>query len=101
MRFPWYYYAFAVVLFFVLMKKTNKLSLRILVSYMFLALVATLIFRNPTKGLHYELIPFRILRAQNSGKMKDLLQQMLANIIMFIPIGLLLTLSTKRNPILY
>ena len=100
MRFSWHYYAIAVVLLFALMKISNKPSRSMLVSYLFLVIVATLIFRNPTKDFHYELIPFRILRVQNGGKMKDLLQQMLANIVMFIPIGILFTFSTKRNPIL-
>lgn len=100
MRFSWYYYAIAMALLLILTRWYKNLSFSILVSYLFLVLVATLLSRNPTNNVRYKLIPFQILRVHSDGKTMDLSQQMIANIVMFVPIGSLFTLLSKRCPIL-
>lgn len=82
-----------------MMWRSKKISLSILVSYYFLLIIAAIIYRSPTKDLRCEVVPFRILRAHSVGIIKDLLQQMFANIVMFIPIGIQLPFLTTRNPI--
>lgn len=51
--------------------------------------------------MRYSLIPFRIASANNVDTFNDLLSQSMANIIMFIPVGVLLPFTRKKHIIIW
>lgn len=74
-------------------KVENKQAIIIglLVIYVFVILSETIFFRKPTDGEHLQLELFWSYKVLNiEGK------QMLANVLMFIPFGFLLSLLDKR-----
>lgn len=83
MDISWWYYAVAIVLG-VVVWKTWRWEGGMLVGYAFLVLVETLLIRKPFVGSHFQPELFWSWRVWETQK-----QQILANVNMFIPIGML------------
>ena len=67
--------------------KRKKITVGLLIAYIVFILSETLLFRKPTTGEHLQLEPFW------SYKVIDVqFNQMLCNVLLFIPIGILLKL---------
>ena len=84
------------ICFFVLMSLRKALrfsSIVLLVDYVFLLLCSTVLFRCDVRLVGYNLKPFRSYVDYFSGNSDYLLPQVLLNIFVFIPIGVLLKLS--------
>lgn len=80
----------------VLSTKRNVLSLKntliwsLLLEYVFLVLCSTVLCRDARLEYDYELTPFWSYPAYVNGR-KDLLKEVLLNIVLFVPIGFLLS----------
>ncbi len=85
---PWWYFLVAAGIVIVLVIATRKLSLPLLAGYMFLVLADTVLIRTPG-SLRYELLPFWSYRDYFNGTDTFLMKQIIANVVMFIPIGFL------------
>lgn len=94
-RMPVIYYVVATVIFVGLMVwKKKKWDLSLLIAYMFLVLAYTVLKRAQGEELNYGMEPFWSYKAIFAGgfspvSRKTLFIQILANVIMFIPIGFL------------
>lgn len=99
MRIPWFYYVIAVVMLVFLIWQTKKWSVSLLISYIFLVLAVTIMNRHSTIMWRYDIVPFKVVLMANSRRITDLLQQAIANILLFFPIGFLTPALTKKNPI--
>ena len=80
----WLYYAIAVLLCVVVWRTWKKLSLGLLIGYSFLILTETVLIRKPFLGEHIKLELFWSWKQWNVQK-----EQILTNVAMFIPIGVL------------
>ena len=67
--------------------KRKKITVGILIAYIFFILSETLLFRKPTTGEHLKLELFWSYKAINVQ-----FNQMLCNVLLFIPLGILLRL---------
>ena len=85
---PWWYFLIAAGIVIVLTIGTRKLSFSLLVGYMFLVFADTVLIRTPG-SLRYELLPFWSYRDYFNGTDTYLMKQIIANVIMFIPMGVL------------
>lgn len=79
----------------VLRNKKNRFFVSLLAAYVFLVIADVLLTRNFGGSIEYELIPFWSYHAILFGTDITILYQVIANIIMFIPIGILLPYSFK------
>ena len=91
------YYLIAIVIGIVLILVTKKWNLSVLIPYMFLVLAATVLTRDAGESAKYHLKLFwsygSAFRYQKN--------QILANIVMFIPIGVFLGFEKKRWFVVY
>ena len=85
---PWWYFVIATGIVIVLVIATRKLAFSLLVGYMFLVLADTVLIRT-SGSLRYELLPFWSYRDYFNGTDTSLMKQIIANVILFIPIGFL------------
>jgi len=85
---PWSYYLIAIGIVAVLTVTTKKWAIAILAGYMFLVLTDTVLIREVGE-LRYELLPFWSYRDYFNGTDGSLMKQIVANVVMFIPIGIL------------
>lgn len=85
---PWWYFLIAAGIVIVLVIATRKLVFSLLIGYMFLVLADTVLIRT-AGSLRYELLPFWSYRDYFNGTDTSLMKQIIANVIMFIPIGVL------------
>ena len=83
MDISWWYYAVAIVLG-VVVWKTWRWEGGLLVGYTFLVLVETLLIRRASSGIHFQPVLF-----WSWGEWAVQKNQILANVIMFVPVGLL------------
>lgn len=83
MDISWRYYAVAIVLG-VVVWKTWRWEGGMLVGYAFLVLVETLLIRRASSGIHFQPELFWSWRVWETQK-----RQILTNVVMFIPIGIL------------
>ena len=81
---PWWYYAIAILLGVFAWWLWKKPSLGLLIGYAFLILTETVLIRKPFVGEHIQLELFWSWRVWEKQH-----EQILANVIMFIPIGVL------------
>ena len=81
---PWWYYAIAVLLGVVVIWVWKRPSLGLLTGYGLLLLAETVLIRKPFIGEHLRLEPFWSWRAWDKQR-----EQILTNIVMFIPVGVL------------
>ena len=72
----------------VLIVVTKKWEAGLLFAYLFLFLAMTVLTR-PIRNMRYELIPFWSYMDYFNGTDKALLKQIIGNVLMFIPIGVL------------
>ena len=81
---PWWYYGIAVVIGLVIGIWRRKPSLGMLVGYCFLILAETVLIRRATPASHFQPELFWSWRAWDQQR-----EQILTNVVMFIPIGVL------------
>ena len=91
-KLPIIYYLIAAAIFGVLLFGRRKWDLSLLIAYMFLVLAYTVLKRSPGEELSYGMEPFWSYKAIFAGgfspvSRKTLFIQILANVVMFIPIG--------------
>ena len=67
----------------------------LLVEYVFLLFCSTVIFRTPGETRHYDFHPFWSYKAIQDGR-EDLLAENIMNVVVFIPVGLLLSIAFKQ-----
>ena len=91
---PWWYYGIAVVIG-VVVWKIWRWEGGLLAGYMFLVLAETVFIRKPFSGQHFQSQLFWSWKAWTVQK-----NQVLTNIIMFIPVGLLTGLIWKWKGLL-
>ena len=84
MDIPWWYYAIATLLGVAAWRLWKKPSLGLLVGYAFLILAETVLIRKPFVGEH---IKFELLWSWKVWSVQK--EQILANVIMFLPVGVL------------
>ena len=84
------YYLAAVVIVIVVGVFSKKWTYAFLIGYMFLVLADTVLIRRAGQMFRFELLPFWSYRDYFNGTDPTLMKQILANVIMFIPIGVLL-----------
>ena len=84
MDIPWWYYAIATLLGVTAWRVWKKPSLGLLLGYAFLILAEPVLIRKPFVGEHIKLELFWSWRAWNVQR-----GQIIANVIMFIPAGVL------------
>ena len=92
-----------VVMMIVTRKKANgRIALCAFVSYVFLVLSSVFLTRSTSTDFRYEIVPFWSYIAIIRDNDKNLISQIIANIIMFIPIGFLspYVLNIKKKSIL-
>lgn len=94
---PLGYYLIAIVIGIVLILLTKKWNISILVPYMFLVLAATVLTRDARETAKYHL---RLFWSYGSA-FRYQKNQILANVVMFIPIGVLLGFEKKRWSAVY
>lgn len=71
-----------------------KSSLKLfLAGYILILCCSTIVFRKTRRVVNYDLIPFRSYCEILNGKTEYLLPQVIMNILVFIPLGVLLTAS--------
>lgn len=87
-------------MFIALLLITKKWTASLLVPYVFLILATTVFVRVSRELPHYELIPFWSYRDYFNGTDKTLLQQIIANVILFIPVGMLLWKDKSSKAVL-
>lgn len=80
----WWYYAIAVLLGVTAWRIWKKPSLGLLIGYSFLILAETVLIRKPFSGQHFNPELFWSWKQWNVQK-----NQILTNVIMFIPVGVL------------
>ena len=74
----------------VLLRKTKKISGSLLFSYCFLVFATTVLSRSSRNTASYDLRLFRVFQIEEWWEKHDLMLQIKANILMFVPIGFLL-----------
>lgn len=67
----------------------------LLAEYVFLLYCSTVIFRHISAVREYDFTPFWSYRAYFSGNNPQLLPENVMNVVVFIPVGALLSLSTR------
>lgn len=95
MRIPLIYYCIALIVLFLLYLKTKKIALSILIAYMFLVFAQTVLIRRNAPEAYYQLIPLWV-HGIGLKSHSDIFNQMLANVVMFIPIGFLAAIVLKK-----
>ncbi len=81
---PWYYYGMAIMFGFIVRLKTKNIAYALLVFYVFAIFVGTVLCRKPFIGNHFQPKPF-----WSWEKWQEKKEQIVFNIIMYVPIGLL------------
>lgn len=89
------YYLIALVLFLLLFKTWKKVSISLLITYCFLIFATTVLARTSQDNVSYNLTPFRLFEINEWWTNHDLMLQIKANILMFVPIGFLLMLAGR------
>lgn len=90
------YYLVAAVIFLLLYRAFRKMSICLLITYCFLIFATTVLARTSQDVTSYDLTPFRLFRIEKWWMKRDLILQIQANILMFVPIGFLLMEIGKR-----
>lgn len=92
---PWWYYAIAVLLGAAAWRLWKRPSLGMLIGYAFLILAETVLIRKPFSGQHFNPELFWSWRQFSVQR-----NQIVTNILMFIPIGVLTGLNWKWKGLL-
>ena len=86
---PFYYLIAAAVLIF-LIKTIKRVSVSLLITYCFLVIATTVLSRSSQNTATINLTPFRLFQVGEWWMKQDLMLQIKANILMFVPIGFLI-----------
>ena len=89
LRIPLLYYGIAAAIYILLKKITKKHSPGLLFAYCFLVYATTVLARTTRELAELNLTPLRVLQHEGWAWQKEYLQQVTANILMFVPIGFL------------
>jgi hypothetical protein len=81
---PWWYYAIATLLGVAVWRVWGKMFSDLLVGYAFLIIAETVLIRNPFSGQHFNPELFWSWKQWKIQK-----NQILTNVIMFAPVGVL------------
>ena len=81
---PWFYYAIAILLGVVAWRVWKRPAAGVLAGYVFLILAETVLIRRATPASHFQPELFWSWRAWDQQR-----EQILTNVVMFIPIGVL------------
>lgn len=73
----------------------------LLAEYVFVLYCSTVIFRHVSSVREYDFTPFWSYRAYFSGNNPQLLPEIIMNVLVFIPVGLLLGLSSRSMTLLW
>ena len=76
----------------------RRIGLSLLVPYLFMVLTATVLVRTPTESANVVLEPFRTYLQYTKSDFWEF--QIQANILLFIPVGFLLSMVMNRSKIL-
>ena len=93
---PVNYYIIAVCILLLMLFFTKRAPLSVLIAYVFLIFSQTVLSREITSEAIAEWRPFRIIFEDCSTSWVGVLSQIGANIIMFIPIGVLLYMVLRK-----
>lgn len=96
MRIPAYYYLIAILMIGTLIYRTKKISLSLVVPYMFLLFAQTVLSREYDSNVGIHLNPLWYFNVGTFTLDRDLFNQLKANVVMFIPVGFLLPFSLKK-----
>ena len=94
MRMPWFYYLIACALLGLLVYKRKHISLVLTLTYMFLVFASTVLARTGGEKAGYDWNPLRLFTVEKWWIREDMILQIIDNILMFIPLGILLEPST-------
>lgn len=83
MDIPWWYFIIATVIGIVI-RVWKKPSLGLFAAYSFILLAATVLIRQPFEGTHFQPAPL-----WSWGEWRVQRNQILTNVVMFIPVGVL------------
>lgn len=86
------YYLIAVAIFLLIYKTWKKISVSLLITYCFLIFATTVLARTSRENVSYNLTPFRLFQIDEWRSKHELMLQIKANVLMFVPIGFLLML---------
>ena len=89
------YYLIAVAIFLLIYKTWKKISVSLLITYCFLIFATTVLARTTRENVSYNLTPFRLFQIDEWWAKHDLMLQIRANVLMFVPIGFLLMSAGK------
>ena len=92
---PFWYYAIAVGLLLGIFFITKKIPLAVLITYMFLILVATTLARSASPTVQYEYLPFASYKRAASSR--DMWWQVVCNVGMSVPIGVLMPVVLREK----
>lgn len=92
---PWWYFIIAAAIG-IIVGLWKKPSFGILAGYTFLLLAETVLIRTPFTGTHFQPVPFWSWRAWKVQK-----NQILTNVIMFIPVGVIVSRIWKWRGLLF
>ena len=94
---PFYYYLIAIILAAGIFFFSRRLPISLLVGYCFLVIAQTVLSRNSTAEAMAEWMPFRFLNAGSISHLSGALSQVMANVIMFMPIGFLISHYIRKS----
>ena len=101
MRLPLAYYFATFCLLAILIGKHKTISVSIAIAYMFLVFSSTVLNRLGSGQSGTDWTPLRLLRINHWWSRNDMMRQISANVLMFIPIGILLAHSVGWRSILF
>ena len=101
MRMPFLYYLVACVILAFLIWSGKRVSFSLAIAYIFLIIASTVLARTATEKAGSDWTPFRLLQIASWWKHRDQILQSVANILMFLPIGLLMTPTVGWRSVLY
>lgn len=90
------YYLIAVVIFLLLFIIWKKIAASLLITYCFLIFATTVLARTSRDNVSCNLTLFRLFQIDEWWSKHDLILQIKANVLMFVPIGFLLMLTGKN-----
>ena len=93
-RISFWYYVIALFLLLSAFFIIKKISISLLIPYMFLVLVATTLARNVYPTMQYDFTPFASYKQATMSR--DMWWQVVCNVGMSVPIGILLPLIIKE-----
>ena len=97
----WGYYLTTLIIMVLFLWKTKKLAKSLLIAYMFLIFSVTVLSRVTSYHIEYDFQLFRLFREAGWWRDKDGVEQVVDNIIMFVPIGILMFLTVKQRSIVW